>query len=113
MKLRALAVLLSLSSFIALDLSAAAIHGIVVNETTGKPQAGVQVTLMKLEQGMVPIGSMKSSADGSFTIEAPPPSAEIPYLVRGDYQNIAYHAAARDASTEVKLKVYDKTTDHS
>src|SRR4051812_3215800 len=106
MKLRVVLVLLFLSSIAsAALLSAATIKGIVVNETTGKPQAGVPVQLMKLEQGMVPIGDTKSGPDGSFSFEAPPPPADIPYLLRGDYQGVAYHGAARDATTEIHLKV--------
>jgi hypothetical protein len=97
----------------AASVSAASITGMVNNGTTGKPQAGVHITLQKLDQGMVDIGTAVSAADGTFSIEAPPPPADIPYLVRADYQDIAYHGAARDANKRVPIVVYDKTSDHS
>ena len=106
MKLAAAIALFTLSA-------SASIHGIVTNETTGKPQAGVQIAVMKLDGGMVEIGSAVTGADGRFSIEAPPPSGEVPYLVSGTFQGIPYHAAARDASTDVAVKVYEKTTDRS
>jgi len=95
----------------AASLPAAAINGVVNNGTTGKPQAGVHVALMKLDQGMVEIGNAVSGADGSFSIGAPPPAADIPYLLRAEYQDVAYHGAARDTSKTVNIQVYDKTSD--
>ncbi len=91
----------------------ASIHGIVTNGTTGQPQAGVTVTLLKLEQGMVEIGKATSDTAGRFSIEAPPPAANIPYLVRGTYQEVAYHAGARDAAADVHVQVYEKTLDRN
>ena len=92
MKSAALITLLAAAS-----LQAAGINGVVSNGTTGKPQAGVHVSLMKLDQGMVEIGHAVSGADGGFSIDAPPPAADIPYLLRADYQDVQYHGAARDA----------------
>jgi hypothetical protein len=97
----------------AVSLPAAAINGVVGNGTTGKPQAGVHITLMKLDQGMVQIGSAVSGADGTFSIDAPPPAADVPYLVRADYQDVAYHGAARDNIKPVNILVFDKTSDRS
>lgn len=103
-----------LAAILLSSLSAsAAIHGVVTNETTGKPQAGVEVAVMKLEGGMVQIGSAVSGPDGKFSIDVPPPAADVPYLVSGTYQDVAYHAAARDVTTDVNVKVYEKTTDKS
>jgi hypothetical protein len=97
----------------AVSLQAAAINGVVNNGTTGKPQAGVHIILMKLDQGMVEIGNAVSGADGSFSIDAPPPAADVPYLVRADYQDVAYHGAARDNIKPVNILVYDKTSDRA
>src|SRR6266511_6347714 len=53
-----------------LVLPAMAIDGTVVNQTTGKPQGGATVTLYKLGQaGMESIESVKSGADGKFSIQ--------------------------------------------
>ncbi len=107
-----LARFLSVLALVAVSLPAA-VNGVVNNGTTGKPQAGVKVTLIKLDQGMVEIGHAVSAADGTFSIDAPPPAADIPYLLRADYQDVAYHGAAREAAKVVSINVFDKTTDHS
>jgi hypothetical protein len=86
---------------------------VVINGTSGRPQAGVQIALMKLEGRMVEIGSAVTGADGRFSIEAPPPSGDVPYLVSGTFQGVPYHAAARKPTEDVNVEVFDKTTDRS
>ena len=50
--------------------SAASIDGTVINGTTGKPQAGVSVTLVKPgQQGMQTIGDTVTDASGHFVFE--------------------------------------------
>ena len=44
----------------------AAVDGVVWNGTTGREQAGVAITLVKLEQGMMPVASARSDAAGKF-----------------------------------------------
>ncbi len=111
---------------------AAAVYGLITNGTTGKPQAGVPVSLLKLEAGMVPIGETVTDGNGRFRFNSPPPSGELPYLLRADYRGVAYHAPARAAAPpgakggspdgqdaaagsdiEVNLEVFDTTNDFS
>jgi hypothetical protein len=67
----------------------AAIDGKVVNQTTGKAQAGATVTLYKLGQaGPEQIESVKSAADGTFHISK---DAEGPRLVQAAYQDVTYN----------------------
>jgi 5-hydroxyisourate hydrolase-like protein (transthyretin family) len=59
------------SLLVGLALSAvgfAAIEGVVTNRTTGKPQAGVAVTVVELGQGMKSLGTTKTGGDGKFTL---------------------------------------------
>jgi hypothetical protein len=112
MKRAALLVILAAASLQA-AADPSAIRGVVNNGTTGKPQAGVHITLMKLDQGMVEIGNAVSGTDGSFSIAAAPPAADVPYLIRADYQDVAYHGAARDAVKPVNVTVFDKTTERA
>ncbi len=91
----------------------AAVQGTVTNGTTGKPQAGVEVQVMKLEGGMVPIGNVTTGADGRFKVDAPPPSGQLPYLVRADFKGVGYFAPSRTADADLALTVYDTTTDKS
>ena len=47
--------------------AAAAITGTVMNRTTGKPQAGITVSLLRMGQkGPEPAGDVKSDAQGKF-----------------------------------------------
>ena len=108
-KLLCPALLLPLLPLLSLLPLIAAVQGTVTNGTTGKPQSGVTVNVLKLEGGMVPIGKDITGPDGRFHIEAPPPSGNLPYLVRADYKSVGYFAPARAAEGSVALKVYDTT----
>ncbi len=78
----ALAILLSLPV-------AGAMEGVVQNGTTGREQAGVEVTLMKLEQGMQPIGSTKTDAAGKFRFEQEPGGA--PVMLQAQFEGVTYN----------------------
>ncbi len=97
--------------------AAAAITGVAANGTTGKPQSGVAITLIKIGQGMVEIGKATTDAQGQFRIDAPPPSGELPYLVRGEFRGVNYHAPARASAAggdiAVRVEVFDTTTDRA
>jgi hypothetical protein len=90
----------------------AAIEGTVVNQTTGKPEAGVQVNLLHPgEQGMQVLGTSKSGPDGVFRIDKDVPSP--PALLQGLYKGSTYNLiiAPGAPSTGLKLNVFDSTTD--
>ena len=99
-----------LAAFLLLTLPAlAAIDGTVINRTTGKPQSGVEVNLIKLAQGMEPAGSAKTGPDGKFHIEA---SAQDPYLLQAHHQGVAYNIQLPpgSAATPIEVPVFDVTT---
>ncbi len=86
-----------------------AIDGKVVNQTTGKPQAGATVTLYKLGQaGPEQIESVKSAADGTFHIskDAEGPG---PRLVQAAYQDVTYNRMLPPGSpsNNVTVEVYN------
>ncbi len=97
-----------LASLLLLALPAvAAIEGTVVNKTTGKPQAGVSVTLTKLGQGgMAPAGTTKSGANGVFKLDA---SAQDAHLLHAQYQGVTYNQQLPPGSTGtgVEVAVYE------
>lgn len=71
-------------------LASAAIDGVITNQTTGKPQGGVAVTLVELGSGMKNIGSVTSAADGTFTIPGTlQPGA--PHLIQAQHQGVNYN----------------------
>ena len=56
----------------------AAVDGTVVNKSTGRPQAGVTVSLTKLGQGgMSPAGSVTTDAQGKFAFESAAPDMHL------------------------------------
>lgn len=92
----------------------AQIDGTVINATTGKPQAGVDVELIHPgENGMQTLATVKTGADGGFKIDKalPPP----PALLRATYQDVEYNQVVPPGtpSTGIKLSVYDATSKSS
>ena len=100
-----LAVLLSVS------VLSAAIDGTVTNKTTGKPQPGATVTLIKLGGAMETVASAKSDAQGKFAI-AQEFLAGTPYLVQTLYQGVTYNKAVPPgtAATGMAVDVYDSSS---
>jgi len=78
--------------FLLLSLSLtlfAAVDGTVMNLTSGKPQAGVVVTLIQPgAEGMKTIGTATSAADGKFVIDKD--AGEAPALLQGLFQGVTY-----------------------
>ena len=88
-----------------------AVDGTVINQTTGKPQAGATVTLYKLGQaGPEAIESVKSGADGKFHIaqDAPGPG---PRLVQAAYQDVTYNhmLPPGSPSNDITVDVYNSS----
>ncbi len=86
----------------------AAVTGVVVNKTTGKPQAGVTVTMTKFGAGgMEPGGSTKTDAEGRFTFESDSGSA---HLLQAEYQGVRYSAPmGQAAGGRIELAVYNSS----
>lgn len=67
----------------------AEVSGVVTNQTTGKPQPGATVTLYKLgSAGMDSVESVKSGADGRFSINQTP---EGPHLIQTAFDGVTYN----------------------
>src|SRR5579875_367795 len=65
------------------------INGTVVNRTTGKPGAGVQVNLLQPgAQGMQPLGTTMTDGSGRFVFDRDRPMG--PLLLQAVYQNVHY-----------------------
>jgi hypothetical protein len=69
---------------------AGTVHGTVINKTTGKRAAGVEVILIQLQGGMQPVAHSKSDAKGDFTFDNPSIGAQ-PMLLRAIYQGVNFH----------------------
>ncbi len=84
----------------------AAVEGTVINGTTTRPQAGVEVTLVKLEQGMTPVGTTRSDAAGKFRFEQDVASA--PLMLRAEFDGVSYteRVTPGTRAADVQITVY-------
>lgn len=87
-----------------------ALDGTVVNMTSGKPQAGVEINLVQpSQQGMVQLGNTKSGAQGEFEIDKEIPPG--PGLVQATYEGTTYNMIITPGmpTSGIQVKVYDST----
>ena len=96
-----IAIVLLVSSF----ASAATLTGTVKNGTTGKPAAGVDVTLINVSQGMDEVAHTKADANGKFSLTLD--STDGPHLVRADHQGATYFHMAPPGTSSVEMEIYD------
>jgi hypothetical protein len=105
---RALLVLLALSA-----VGNAAVDGVVTNGTSGKPQAGATVTLFQpTQQGPQFIDSVKTDAEGKFTITKEIPAGGAgPLLLQAVYAGVQYNKTLPPGSptTGVEIPVYESS----
>lgn len=80
------------------------ITGTVINKTTGKPAAGDEVTLIRLQQGMQESTKTKTDAKGNFTLQVPDPGI---HLVRATHDKTPYFRPAPPGTESVEVEVYD------
>ena len=92
--------------------AAAAVRGTVLNATTGKPAAGVMLTLSSFRGGMTPVEETVSGADGSFefTKDLPAVTREQPFrgAIRAEQDGVNYTEILRSESSleDVRITVY-------
>jgi hypothetical protein len=89
----------------------AAVDGVVTNQTTGKPQAGVTLTLIRLGQGMENIASTKSDAQGHFHIDKDLDRA-APHLLQAIFDKVTYNKAIPPggSGSGLQIDVYNATS---
>ncbi|MBS1842444.1 MAG: hypothetical protein JSS69_08250 [Acidobacteria bacterium] len=90
--------------------NAATVQGKVVNATTGKPAASVEVILIQLQGTMQPVANTKSNAQGEFTFDHPGIGAQ-PMLVRAVYHGVNFHQPLPPGKNSVEVNVYDLSSD--
>lgn len=106
-------VLFQVSALFALGATSlfAAMDGTVVNRTTGKPQAGVSVLLVKPGQGgMRTIGTTTTDASGHFVFERDEPGGG-PQLLEAKYDGVDYNKLMTPniPTSNVELDIYQAT----
>lgn len=89
----------------------ASIDGTILNRTSGKPQAGVSITLVKPgAQGMRTLGTATSDASGRFRFEEDEPGGG-PQLLQANYKGVNYNKLITPniPTSGVELDVFEAT----
>ncbi|OLB86452.1 MAG: hypothetical protein AUI12_08790 [Acidobacteria bacterium 13_2_20CM_2_57_6] len=89
---------------------AGTVHGTVMNGTTGKPAAGIELTLVQLQGGMQEIAHSKSGAQGEFTFDHPGLGAQ-PMLVRATYHRVNFNKALPPGTSTAHVDIYESSED--
>ncbi|GAC1703352.1 MAG: hypothetical protein NVS9B4_11250 [Candidatus Acidiferrum sp.] len=89
---------------------AGSIHGTVQNGTTGQPAPGVQVILIQLQGGMLPVANVQSDGQGHFAFDNPALGAQ-PMLVRAVYHGVNFHQPVPPGTSEVQISVFESAPD--
>lgn len=97
-----LAIAISSAAALAADAT-----GTVTNGTTGKPAAGVEVTLLKLTNGMEEAGTVKTDAQGRFTLKNDEPQG--PHVLRVIYQGVNYMQPLPPGSSSGDITIYESS----
>lgn len=89
---------------------AAQVGGTVVNGTTGRPAAGVAVSLIAVQAGVAPAATTRSDAAGRFRFAQAPASGQ-PVMLRADYRGVPYYQALAAGQNSARLTVYEVSGD--
>ncbi|MBV8807914.1 MAG: hypothetical protein JO033_04500 [Acidobacteriaceae bacterium] len=104
LRLSALAVLGAVSLFASID-------GTILNGTTGKPQPGISVTLVKPGQGgMRTLGTITTDASGHFLFQNDEPGGG-PQLLQANFEGVNYNKLLTPniPTSNVELDVFQST----
>jgi len=91
---------------------AGTVHGTVMNGTTGKVAAGIELVLIQLQGGMQEVAHSKSGAQGEFAFDHPGLGAQ-PMLVRAVYHGVNFNHAVPPGSSRAtaQVDIYEPTKD--
>src|SRR5260370_9228862 len=82
------------------------VRGTVMNGTTGKAAAGIELTLVQLQGGMQEVAHSKSGSQGEFTFDHPALGAQ-PMLVRAVDHGIKFNSAVPPSPTTTQVDIYN------
>ena len=89
---------------------AGTLNGKVINRTTGQPAAGVEVTILSPMENMRELGTVKSDAQGEFTLT----KDEIgmgPLLARATFEGVPFNTSLRPGQPSAEVDVFEVTKD--
>jgi hypothetical protein len=106
------ALVLLISAATAFSAFAGKVTGTIHNGTNNKPGAGLDVILIQLQGGMQPLTTVKSDAQGRFTIDRPEIGSG-PMLLRVPYKGVNYHQPLTPNMATVNIEIFEATGDQS
>jgi hypothetical protein len=106
------ALVLLVSAATAFAAFAGKVTGTIHNGTNNKPGAGLDVILIQLQGGMQPIVTVKSDAQGHFTIDRPEIGSG-PMLLRVPYKGVNYHQPLTPGTSTISIEIFEATGDKS
>jgi hypothetical protein len=89
---------------------AGTVHGTVMNGTTGKAAAGIELVLIQLQGGMQEVAHSKSGAQGEFTFDHAGLGAQ-PMLVRAVYHGVNFNHAVPPGTSTAQVDIYETSKD--
>src|SRR2546430_5750234 len=89
---------------------AGTVRGTVMNGTSGKAAAGIELILIQLQGGMQEVAHAKSGAEGEFTFDHPGLGAQ-PMLVRAVYHGVNFNHAVPPGTTTAQVDIYEPSKD--
>src|SRR6059058_634969 len=89
---------------------AGTVRGTVMNGTTGKATAGIELVLIQLQGGMQEVAHSKSGAQGEFTFDHPGIGAQ-PMLVRATYHRVNFNKALPPGTSTAHVDIYEPSED--
>jgi len=89
---------------------AGTIGGIVINRTTGKPEANVALDLLSPTQNMAELATATSDANGHFTVTKDSIGG-APILIRATFHDVSFNTFAPPGRPNVEVEVYDISKD--
>jgi hypothetical protein len=104
--------LLTILAFLSLAVSvnAGTLSGTVINRTTGKPEANVALDLLSPTAGMAQVASVKSDAQGRFSVTKDAIGA-TPILIRATFHDVSFNTFAPPGRPEVEVEVFEISKD--
>jgi hypothetical protein len=97
-------------------LSAASLDGTISNGTTNQPVSGAKVEFIQLQQGMKPVASADSDAQGHFRFNGIEAFTGSPALLQVEYEGATYSQPLLSPQTMangVQIMVYEASHDRS
>jgi len=89
---------------------AGTLAGIVINRTTGKPEANVALDLLSPTQGMTELATATSDAGGHFSVTKDS-IGMAPVLIRATFHDVSFNTFAPPGRPGVEVEVYDISKD--